>query len=53
MKIVDGETGTIEGGNIVIIPAGIWHGFKTSSEKPVQMINVHPIPKMVTEWALL
>ena len=49
--IVDGETKTLHENNIVVIPAGIWHEFKNRSERPVFMINVHPVPEMITEWA--
>jgi hypothetical protein len=37
---------------IVINLGGVWHEFKNRSKKPVFMINIHPIPEMVTEWAL-
>jgi quercetin dioxygenase-like cupin family protein len=49
--IVDGETKTLRENNIVIIPAGAWHEFKNRSEKQVFMINIHPVPEMITEWA--
>ena len=49
--IVDGKAETLRENNIVIIPAGTWHEFKNRSEKPVFMINLHPVPEMVTEWA--
>ena len=49
--IVDGETEILSENQIVIIPAGTWHEFKNRSEKQVFMINIHPIPEVVTEWA--
>ena len=49
--IVDGETKTLVANQIVVIPAGAWHEFKNRSEAPVFMINVHPVPEMITEWA--
>jgi quercetin dioxygenase-like cupin family protein len=49
--IVDGETKRLSENNIVIIPPGTWHEFKNCSEKPVFMINIHPVPEMITEWA--
>ena len=49
--IVDGEVHTVGGGNIALIPAGTWHEFKNCGDRPVQMINIHPVPKMITEWA--
>ena len=49
--IVDDETKTLRENNIVIIPAGVWHEFKNCSEKQVFMINIHPVPEMITELA--
>jgi quercetin dioxygenase-like cupin family protein len=49
--IVNGETKTLCENNIVIIPAGAWHEFKNRSEKSVFMVNIHPVPEMITEWA--
>lgn len=49
--IVDGETQPIGKDTVVIIPANTWHEFKSRSEQPVHMINIHPAPKMITEWA--
>jgi quercetin dioxygenase-like cupin family protein len=49
--IVDGETMTLRENNIVVIPAGAWHEFKNRSEKRAFMVNIHPVPEMITEWA--
>lgn len=49
--IVDGQVKTIGSGKIVVIPAGTWHEFRNRSEKPLLMVNLHPVPKMITEWA--
>jgi quercetin dioxygenase-like cupin family protein len=49
--IIDGETRMIRSGTIVIIPAGSWHEFKNRSEKATLLINLHPVAKMMTEWA--
>jgi quercetin dioxygenase-like cupin family protein len=49
--IVDGETKILRENHIVIIPAGIWHEFKNRSEQHAFMINIHPVPEMITEWA--
>lgn len=38
-------------GKIVIIPADTWHEFKNNSDKLLLMINIHPVSKMITEWA--
>ena len=47
----NGETRTVGGGTVAVIPRGTWHEFKVVSETPVRMINVHPVSAMVTEWA--
>ena len=49
--IVNGNTQTIGAGKIAIVPAGTWHEFKNCSDRPLQMINIHPVEKMITEWA--
>ena len=49
--VVDGETQILGSDTIAIIPAGTWHEFKNRSEKTVSMVNIHPVPKMITEWA--
>ena len=48
--MVDGETKTLSENNIVIIPAGSWHEFKNRSDKITFMVNIHPVPEMITEW---
>jgi glyoxylate utilization-related uncharacterized protein len=48
--IVDEQTERIGGGKIAIIPANTWHEFKNRSDKPLLMVNLHPVPKMITEW---
>jgi quercetin dioxygenase-like cupin family protein len=55
--ILDGEIevkvnetpGTVGAGNIVIIPAGSWHEFKTISDTPARMVNIHPVAEMIQE----
>jgi mannose-6-phosphate isomerase-like protein (cupin superfamily) len=42
---------TLRENNIVVIPAGAWHEFKNRSEKRAFMVNIHPVPEMITEWA--
>ena len=49
--IVDGNSQTIGGGQIAIIPANTWHEFKNCSDQPLQMLNIHPVQKMITDWA--
>ncbi|HMD81936.1 MAG TPA: cupin domain-containing protein [Anaerolineales bacterium] len=49
--IVDGDTQLLGNNMIAIVPAGTWHEFKNRSEKPARLVNIHPVPKMITEWA--
>ncbi len=49
--VIDGETHSIGSGKIVVIPAETWHEFRNCSEKTLLMVNLHPVPKMITEWA--
>lgn len=43
---------TIEatGGQIVIAPAAIPHKFINSGTTPLRSVNIHPSPRMITEW---
>lgn len=49
--IVREELHTLGRDMVVMIPAGTWHEFKNCGDRPVQMINIHPVSKMITEWA--
>lgn len=49
--IVDGEATTLRANHIAVIPAGAWHEFKNCSDTEVFMVNIHPVPEMITEWA--
>jgi quercetin dioxygenase-like cupin family protein len=49
--IAGDETRMVGGGWIVIVPAGTWHQFRNRSDSPALLVNVHPVAKMVTEWA--
>lgn len=49
--MIDGQVQTIGSPSIVVIPANTWHEFKNRSEKTLHTINIHPVPKMITEWA--
>lgn len=51
MKIVDGQAQRVGDGKIVVIPAHTWHEFKARSDNPAFMVNIHPVPKMIIEWA--
>ena len=47
--VIDGETQLLGSDTIAMIPAGTWHEFKNRSEKKVSMVNIPPVPKMITE----
>jgi quercetin dioxygenase-like cupin family protein len=47
--IIGDSTNMIEAGKIVIIPPNTWHEFKNRSDHQVQMVNIHPVPKMIQE----
>jgi uncharacterized protein YceH (UPF0502 family) len=49
--VTDGTSRTVGAGTIVVIPDGTWHEFTVTSEAPVRMVTVHPVARMVTEWA--
>ena len=46
---VDGETRLVEGGSIVVVPVGAWHGFKNRSNRQALMVNIHPVATMAQE----
>ena len=37
-------------GDIVVVPAGMPHGFVNSGEGPLRQIDIHLSPRYVTEW---
>lgn len=49
--VINDETYQVGCDKIVVIPAEVWHEFKNCSEKSLLMVNLHPVPKMITEWA--
>lgn len=49
--VVDSETQTIRSNTIAIIPANTWHEFKNCSDKQLHIVYIHPVSKMITEWA--
>jgi quercetin dioxygenase-like cupin family protein len=46
---IDGEARRVGSETIAIVPANTWHEFKNCGGTPVQMVNLHPVPKMITE----
>jgi quercetin dioxygenase-like cupin family protein len=48
---VDGEAVDAHAGQIVVVPAGVAHGFKGAGrDVPVRIVSIHPAPEMVTTW---
>lgn len=37
-------------GDIVVVPAGVPHGFVNSGERQLRQIDIHLSPRYVTEW---
>jgi quercetin dioxygenase-like cupin family protein len=44
---VERETGA---GEIVVVPAGEWHGFVNSGDGPLRQIDIHVSASFETEW---
>jgi mannose-6-phosphate isomerase-like protein (cupin superfamily) len=47
---VDGVPVAARRGQIVVVPAGATHGFRNTGEGTLEMIGIHPVAEMVTEW---
>jgi mannose-6-phosphate isomerase-like protein (cupin superfamily) len=48
--VVDGETVTAHGGQVVVVPPGAVHAFRNSGERTLDMISIHAAAEMVSEW---
>jgi mannose-6-phosphate isomerase-like protein (cupin superfamily) len=48
-RLEDGER-AVTAGEVVIVPAGEWHGFVNSGDGPLRQIDIHVSPRMSTEW---
>jgi mannose-6-phosphate isomerase-like protein (cupin superfamily) len=44
------EEREVGAGEIVIVPAGQWHGFVNSGDGPLRQIDIHVSPRFDTEW---
>ena len=40
----------MDGGHVVIGPAGVPHTFVNSGEGTLRQINIHPSAEVITEW---
>jgi mannose-6-phosphate isomerase-like protein (cupin superfamily) len=47
---VGDDTLEVIGGQIVVVPAGVPHGFVNSGTGPLRQINIHSSGRMITEW---
>lgn len=47
---VGGSTFDATAGQIVIAPANTPHKFVNTGTTPLRQINIHPVPRMETEW---
>jgi quercetin dioxygenase-like cupin family protein len=48
--VVDGERIAIAGGNVVVAPAGAVHEFVNTGDATLEMVSIHPVAEMETEW---
>ena len=47
---VGDHTIEVDGGHMVIGPAGVAHKFVNSGEGTLRQINIHPSAEVITEW---
>src|SRR4051812_6090886 len=47
---VDDVTVVGRGGQVVVVPAGATHAFTNTGEETLEMVSIHPVAEMVTEW---
>ena len=48
--IVDGNLLGATAGQVVVVPAGVTHGFRNAGKAVVEMLSIHPVAEMETEW---
>ena len=48
--IVGDHTIEVDGGNIVIGPAGVAHKFTNSGEDTLKQVTIHPSKEVIIEW---
>lgn len=49
-SIGEDEQREIGPGEVVVVPAGTWHGFVNSGDGPLKQIDIHVSPHFDTEW---
>jgi mannose-6-phosphate isomerase-like protein (cupin superfamily) len=37
-------------GQVVVVPAGATHAFRNTGATTLEMVSIHPVAEMVTEW---
>jgi quercetin dioxygenase-like cupin family protein len=47
---VDGRDHAARGGHVVVVPAGAADGFRNTGEGTLEMVSIHPVAAMETEW---
>jgi mannose-6-phosphate isomerase-like protein (cupin superfamily) len=48
--VVGSETVTVNGGNVVIVPAQIPHKFTNVGTTPLRMCGIHPTKEIIQYW---
>jgi mannose-6-phosphate isomerase-like protein (cupin superfamily) len=48
--VVDGERVATGAGHVVVVPAGAVHEFVNTGNEALEMVSIHPVPAMETEW---
>jgi mannose-6-phosphate isomerase-like protein (cupin superfamily) len=46
----DGDQRDVGPGEILVVPAGQWHGFVNSGDGALRQIDIHVSPSFDTEW---
>lgn len=44
------ENVTVDGGNVVVVPAETPHGFESAGGDPLRIVSVHPSPRVQQTW---
>ena len=47
---VDGRDHVARGGHVVVVPAGAAHAFRNTGEGTLEMVSIHPVATMETDW---
>ena len=48
--VVDGERIATGAGHVVVAPAGAVHEFANTGDATLEMVSIHPVAAMETEW---